>query len=200
MKKINKEILQLAVPNILSNISVPLLSSVDTALMGFEGEASYLGAVGLASMVFNLIYWGFGFLRMGTTGMTAQSYGKKDEKEIIGIFGRGMIVAGFIASVLLVFQIPIGATSMYLVGVGEDTNSLVQEYFNIRIWAAPAALGLMVLMGWFFGMQNAMFPLYLTLIINMVNIVFSWTLVRHYNMGIAGVAYGTVMAQYVGLI
>ncbi len=200
MKKINKEILRLAIPNILSNISVPFLSSVDTALMGFEGEASYIGAVGLASMVFNLIYWGFGFLRMGTTGMTAQAYGKNDSKEIIGIFGRGMMVAGIIALVLLIFQIPIGAASMYLVGVTEDTDVLVQEYFNIRIWAAPAALGLMVLMGWFFGMQNAIFPLYLTLIINVTNIICSWILVRHYNLGIEGVAYGTVLAQYVGLI
>ncbi len=200
MKKINQEILQLAVPNILSNISVPLLSSVDTALMGHEGDASYIGAVGLASMVFNLIYWGFGFLRMGTTGMTAQSFGKNDGKEMISIFGRGMMVAGFIASLLIIFQIPIGNISMYLVGVGEDTNMLVQEYFNIRIWAAPAALGLMVLMGWFFGMQNAIYPLYLTLIINMVNIIFSWIFVRQYNMGIEGVAYGTVIAQYVGII
>ncbi len=199
-KKINREILRLSIPNILSNVSVPLLSSVDTFLMGYQASAAaYIGAVGLGSMFFNLMYWGFGFLRMGTTGMTAQAYGRKDDAEITGTFGRGLLVAMGMALVFLLLQIPLESAGVYLMAADESTAPLVSEYFYIRIWAAPAALGLMVFMGWFFGMQNAIYPLILTLVINVTNIILSVILVQQYDMGITGVAWGTVVAQYVGL-
>ncbi len=197
---VNREILKLAIPNILSNVSVPLLSSVDTALMGFEDAPEYLAAVGLGAMVFNFIYWGFGFLRMGTTGMTAQAFGRNDSKDILSLLGKGWMVAIIISTLFLVFQMPLREICSWLVGADETTAPLIAEYFHIRIWGAPAALGLMVVMGWLFGMQNAVYPLILTLVINAVNIATSMILVNQYDMGISGVAWGTLVAQYIGLL
>lgn len=195
----NKEILRLAIPNILSNISVPLLSSFDTALMG-RLSADHLGAVGLGSMIFNFVYWNFGFLRMGSTGMTAQAYGRKNQQEMARVIAQAILVALSLAFLLMVLQIPILNASQQLLTVSIDQQPLVAQYFSIRIWAAPAALGLYALMGWFFGMQNAIYPLVLTLVINGVNMVLSYYWVHYLGWGIEGVAWGTVAAQYVGLI
>ncbi len=195
----NKEILKLAIPNILSNISVPLLSTVDTALMGRLSEL-HLGAVGIGAMIFNFVYWNFGFLRMGTTGITAQAFGKKDSQDIIITLGRALLVAFILGTVVLVLQKPIGQLGFYLMNISEAQYSLVEDYFYIRIWAAPATLALYAFMGWFFGMQNAIYPLILTIVINVVNIVCSYIMVKQFNMEVAGVAWGTVIAQYVGFI
>ncbi len=195
----NKEILRLAIPNILSNVSVPLLSTVDTALMGHL-SASLLGAVGLGGMIFNLIYWNFGFLRMGTTGMTAQAYGRQDKEEIANLLVRSLIIALGIGFVLLLLQNPFEGMGMWFFKVDGDQISYVATYFNIRIWAAPATLALYVLFGWLFGMQNALYPLILTIVINGINIVLSIVFIQYYGMEIEGVAWGTVIAQYVGLI
>jgi multidrug resistance protein, MATE family len=195
----NKEILRLAIPNILSNISVPLLSSFDTALMG-RLSADHLGAVGLGSMVFNFIYWNFGFLRMGSTGMTAQAFGRENRQEMSTVLGQALIVALGLASLLFLLQVPLLEVAKNLLQVTHDQQPLVSEYFTIRIWAAPAALGLYALMGWFFGVQNAMFPLILTLLINVVNMLLSYFLVYQWGWGIQGVAWGTVIAQYTGLV
>lgn len=195
----NREILRLAIPNIISNISVPLLSSVDTALMG-RLSAFHLGAVGLGAMIFNFLYWNFGFLRMGTTGLTAQAFGRRDEEAIAGHLYRAMIVAIILALALWIFRYPLGHLSIWLMQVDGAQTSMVWEYFLLRLWAAPASLMLYGLMGWFFGMQNAIYPLILTICINVVNIALSWTLVVRYDMEVAGVALGTVGAQYFGLI
>lgn len=195
----NREILRLAIPNILSNISVPLLSSFDTALMG-QLSGLHIAAVGLGSMAFNFIYWNFGFLRMGSTGMTAQAFGRKDQTAMANTLGRAALVAIVLAGLLLVLQRPVWTTVEYLLNIQPEQLELVHEYFVIRIWAAPAALGLMVAMGWFFGMQNAIYPLILTLVINLGNIGLSYYLVVVKGQGIAGAAWGTVFAQYLGLL
>ncbi len=195
----NKEILRLAIPNILSNISIPLLSTVDTALMGRLSEV-HLGAVGIGAMIFNFIYWNFGFLRMGTTGMTAQAFGRQDDKDIALTLGRALFVGLAIALLILLFQWPLGEASYWLMQVSPEALPMVRDYFQIRLWAAPASLTLFVLMGWFFGMQNAIYPLILTLIINATNIGANFILVYRYDMGVDGVALGTVIAQYLGLI
>jgi len=197
--KINKEILRLAIPNVISNISVPLLSSVDTALMG-RLSAMHIGAVGLGAMIFNVIYWNFGFLRMGTTGITAQAYGRKDDEMIMQTLSRGLLLAGIIVVLLLLFQKPIGELSFQLMNVADEQMALVSEYFFIRIWAAPASIMLFAFLGWYFGIQNAIIPLILTILINVVNIGLSYLFVHYYQWGVAGVAWGTVIAQYVGLI
>lgn len=195
----NKEILRLAVPNIISNISVPLLSSVDTALMGHL-STQHIGAVGIAAMFFNFIYWNFGFLRMGTTGITAQAYGQQDNTQIIHTLSRAGLMAMLLSTLVLLLQYPIFSLCMLFFDSSAGQLMLVEEYFSIRIWDAPASIGLVVLMGWFFGMQNAIYPLILTISINIINISTSFLFVYHWDMGVAGVAYGTVIAQYSGLL
>jgi len=194
----NKEILRLAIPNIISNISVPLLSTVDTALMG-RMSALHVGAVGIGAMIFNFVYWNFGFLRMGTTGITAQAYGREDESDSLLTLARALLVALFLAFAVLIFQKPLADISFYLMNISEGQYAMVSEYFFIRIWAAPATLALYALMGWYFGMQNAIFPLILTIFINIVNIAFSFLFIVSYGMEVDGVAWGTVIAQYAGL-
>ena len=194
----NRELLRLAIPNIISNISIPLLSSVDTLLMGHLSPA-HLGAVGIGSMIFNFFYWNFGFLRMGTTGITAQAYGRGDNNDISNTLGRAIIVSLAIAFLLLIFQKPIANASFSLMNVLDSQWDMVGEYFFIRLYAAPATLALYALIGWFFGMQNAIIPLILTIFINVVNIAFSVFFVHYLDMEISGVAWGTVIAQYSGL-
>ncbi len=195
----NKEILRLAIPNIISNISVPLLSTVDTALMG-RMSAAHIGAVGVGSMIFNFIYWNFGFLRMGTTGITAQAFGRQDDKAIVLTLGRAFSVALILAVIVLVLQKPFAQLGFYLMNVPSDQLQMVWAYFSIRILAAPATLAMYAIMGWFFGVQNAIYPLILTIFINIVNILFSFLFIYKYQMDIEAVAWSTVIAQYAGFL
>jgi len=196
----NKKILRLAIPNILSNLSVPLLSSVDTAIVGHLDKVSYLGAIAVGSMIFNFIYWGFGFLRMGTTGLTAQAFGRKNNNEIILVLARSLSVA--VAAAILIFglQYFIKELSFLLVKAEADVEMYARTYFDIRIFAAPATLSLYAFHGWFLGMQNAKYPLILTLLVNILNIGFNFLFIYGYGMNVDGVALGTVCAQYSGLI
>jgi len=193
----NREILRLAIPNILSNISVPLLSTVDTALMGRLTE-DHIGAVGLGAMIFNFIYWNFGFLRMGTTGITAQAYGRADEQALVSTLGRALLIGFVLAVGIMVLQQPFLNLSGYLLNVPDSQQGYVGTYFFIRIWAAPATLALYSLLGWFFGMQNAIYPLILTLVINVANMALSYYLVANLGWEVEGVAWGTVASQYIG--
>lgn len=188
----------LAVPNILSNISVPLLSSVDTGLMGTL-SAAHIGAVGIGAMLFNFLYWNMSFLRMGTTGLTAQAYGRGDDQEVGTILGRALLLALLLGGLLLLLRVPLFQLGAWLMNVPMEQYELVATYFYSRLLAAPATILLMTIMGWFFGLQNAWYPLVLTILINTCNIVLSYVLVIQYDYGVAGVAYGTVGAQYVGV-
>ena len=198
--KANRQILNLAVPNILSNLSVPLLSSVDTALVGHLSHVYYIGAVAIGSMIFNFVYWGFGFLRMGTTGLTAQAYGNHNQAEALSLLIRAMLVAISCSFLLLLLQIPIVRFSLYLVQASAQVEYHADIYFKIRIYAAPATLSLYAIQGWFLGMQNARYPLYITLLVNVVNIICSLVFVIGLGMNSDGVALGTVIAQYAGLL
>ena len=198
MKSINKEIFGLAVPNIISNISIPLLSTVDTILMGHL-SAKHIGAVGIGSMVFNFIYWNFGFLRMGTTGLTAHAYGAQQKDQIVNTLVRSSLLAIAIAIMILIFHQPLGRFSSYLLNVSPDQYDMVWTYFTIRICAAPATMMIYGFKGWFFGMQNAIYPLIMTVAVNVLNIGLSAYLVIYLSWDIAGVAWGTVAAQYFGL-
>lgn len=195
--RIDREILNLAIPNILSNLSVPLLSSVDTVLMG-QLSAAHLGAVGIGTMIFNFLYWNFGFLRMGTTGMTAQAFGREDPREVMLTLGRALLLGLCIALVILLLRPWIADLAMDLMQVNLDQRDLVATYFHIRIWAIPATLGLYVILGWYFGLQNAIYPLILTVFLNIINMLLSIYLVQELDWGVAGVAWGTVWAQYTG--
>ncbi len=195
----NREILRLAIPNIVSNVTVPLLSTVDTALMGRLSEI-HVGAVGVAAMIFNFIYWNFGFLRMGTTGLTAQAFGQGDPSQLIQILGRATLITMAVTVPILLLQYPIGELSFYLMGVSGEQKTLVAEYFYIRVWAAPAVLISYSFIGWFFGMQNAIIPLVLTIAVNALNIGLSFLFVYGLEMDVKGVALGTTIAQYFGVL
>lgn len=195
----NKKILRLAIPNILSNLSVPLLSSVDTAIVGHLDKVSYLGAIAVGSMIFNFIYWGFGFLRMGTTGLTAQAFGRKNNEDIILLLARALSVAVAVAIIIFGLQYFIKEVSFYLIQGGAEVEKYARSYFDIRIFAAPATLSLYAFHGWFLGMQNARYPLYLTILVNLLNIGFNILFIYGYGMNVDGVALGTVCAQYSGL-
>lgn len=196
----NRRILRLAVPNIISNLSVPLLSSVDTALLGHLDEVYYLGALAVGGVIFNFVYWGFGFLRMGTTGLTAQAYGLKDDAEVTLTLMRTLLIALLGGALLIAAQWPIARGSFILIDATPEVEKYAREYFFIRIYAAPATLALYAFHGWFLGMQNAKYPLYLTVLVNVLNIIFNITFIHGFDMKSDGVAYGTVIAQYLGLI
>lgn len=196
----NKEILRLSIPIVISNVSIPLLGMVDTALMGRMESEHYIGAVALGSLIFNFIYWGFGFLRMGTTGLTAQAFGRNDPKEITAILVRGFLVALAGSLLLILFQRVVSWVGFALIPGEDIVESLGEQYFFIRIYAAPATLALYVFYGWFLGMQNAKYPMILTVLVNLINIGFNVFFVTYLGMKSDGVALGTVCAQYVGLI
>ena len=195
----NRQILRLAIPNIISNISVPLISAVDTALMGHL-SSGHLAALGIGAMIFVFLYGSFNFLRMGTTGLTAQAFGENDSKEMANTLFRAIMIGLFIAVVLMLFRTPLLEISSYLMNVDASYHDKVARYFDIRIYTAPAVLLQFALMGWFFGMQNAIIPLLMTLVINLVNIFLSYYLVNHLHLGIEGAAYGTLVAQYIGVV
>ncbi|MHC3995295.1 MATE family efflux transporter [Thiomicrolovo sp. ZZH C-3] len=195
----NRKILALAIPNIISNISVPLVSAVDTMLMGHQGSAE-LAALGLVSMIFVFLYGSLNFLRMGTTGMTAQAFGGHDARAISLTLYRALLVTLLFAGLLLFFRGPLAVSAFELMNVGAGYSEEARRYFDLRIWTAPAVLMLYALTGWYFGMQNAVIPLAVTLCINLVNIVLSYYFVMELGWGIEGAAYGTLIAQYVGLL
>jgi multidrug resistance protein, MATE family len=197
---VNKEILRLAVPNIISNLTVPLLGMVDMALMGRMGSPVYIGAIALGSIIFSVIYMGFGFLRMGTTGFTAQAYGRADKLEISYALYRALAIALLIALLLMAFQKQLGWFSFLLLDGSDEVKALAADYFFIRIWAAPATLALYAFMGWFVGMQNTLIPMYIAIVINLLNIGFNLVFVVWLGMDVDGVAWGTVLAQYSGLL
>lgn len=195
----NKRILRLAIPNIISNISIPLLGSVDTALVGHLGAVYYLGAIAVGAMIFNFIYWGFGFLRMGTTGLTAQAYGESDDSESTLTLGRAVLVALVGGVILIVLQVPIAWLSFKIIAASADVEASARTYFFVRIWAAPATLSLYALQGWFLGMQNARYPMIVVVFVNLTNIVLDILFVRAFGMNVTGVALGTVLSAYSGL-
>jgi MATE family multidrug resistance protein len=166
-RNLNKRILSLAIPNIISNLSVPMLSAVDTALMGRLENEQYLGAIAIGGVIFGFVYWGFSFLRMGITGLTAQAYGARDSEESTLLLKRGVMVALLIALLLLILQPLIAALSFYLMDASPEVERLARSYFHIRLWAAPATLTLHVFHGWFLGMQNAKYPMFLTIVVNL---------------------------------
>ena len=199
-RNLNKQILNLAIPNTISNLSVPMLSAVDTALMGRLENEQYLGAIAIGGIIFSFVYWGFGFLRMGVTGLTAQAYGAKDAKESTLILKRAAIVGLLIGLLLIVVQPLIAALSFYLMDAGAEVEQLARSYFHIRIYAAPATLTLHVFHGWFLGMQNAKYPMFLAIVVNLLNLVLNLVFVKVLMMTSDGVALGTVIAQYLGLL
>lgn len=196
----NKQILHIALPSIISNITVPLLALVDTTIVGHLGSASYIAAIALGGMIFNMIYWLFNFLRMGTGGPTAQAYGANQHQATSYILLRSLTIAGGIALTLLLLQRPIFQVTFHFVTATAEVRSLASIYFNILIWGAPAMLALYSFTGWFLGMQNARIPMCIAITQNVVNIAVSTLLVFGCHLKIEGVALGTLISQYTALL
>lgn len=183
----------------VSNITIPLVSLVDIALVGRLG-ASHIGGVGFGTMVFTLVYTGLAFLRMGTNGLTAQAYGASDFRETTAVLVRALLLAVFAGILLISLQVPIERLLISSLDGSPQALDFASEYFYTRIYAAPAALSVFVFMGWFVGMQNTKIPMWVTIIISATNAVFSTYFVLYEGMGVKGVALGTVISQYVGLV
>lgn len=197
---IHKKILQIAVPSIISNITVPLLGLIDVTIVGHLGSAAYIGAIAVGGMLFNIIYWIFGFLRMGTSGMTSQAYGRHDLHEVTRLLLRSVGVGLAVALCLLILQYPIRRLAFTFIQTTEEVELLATQYFRICIWGAPAMLALYGFTGWYIGMQNSRFPMYIAITQNIVNIGASLCFVYLLHLKVAGVALGTLTAQYAGFL
>ena len=196
----NKEILLLAIPSIISNVTVPLLGLVDLAVVGHIGNETYISAIAVGSMIFNVIYWLLGFLRMGTSGMTSQAYGRQDAQECLNILIRTLMIGVGVGIVFVIAQRGIEWGMLRLMNTPKVSWHYVAIYFRIVIWGAPVMLGLYGLTGWFIGMQDTRTPMMVAVLQNVVNIVASLFFVFVLGWQISGVAAGTVIAQWVGFM
>lgn len=195
--KINREILRLAVPNIISNITVPMMGIASTAIAGHWGvdSAATIGALAIGTSIFNFIYWNCSFVRMGTSGLTAQAYGAKDWGECTNMLARALVVAAALGLLLVVLQLPLGEAALWAMNGDEMTR----EYFYARIWAVPAGILLFGFNGWFTGMQNAVIPMVTAIAVNLIHIGCSFFFAFGLDLGIVGIAYASVLAQYSGV-
>lgn len=200
MTQSDKEILHLAIPSIVSNITVPLLGLVDLAIAGHLGSARYIAAISVGSMIFNVIYWLMGFLRMGTSGMTGQAYGARDTRGIHMLLRRSLTMSLLIAAAFLVLQVPLREAALDLIHPSQAVWPLAAAYFNIVIWGAPAMLSLYSLNGWYIGMQDTRVPMFVAIFENVVNIVASLLFVFVFGMKVEGIALGTLVAQWSGVL
>ena len=194
----HREILRIALPAIVSNITVPLLGLVDVAIVGHLGAPAYIGAIAVGGMLFNIFYWVFAFLRMGTSGLTSQAYGRHDLDEVTRLLVRAFGVGAMVALLLIALQYPLCRTAFLFIEATPEVERLASLYFRICIWGAPAVLGLYAFSGWFIGMQNARFPMWIAITQNVVNIVASLLLVYVAGLKVAGVALATLLAPYAG--
>ena len=199
MKSLNSHILRLAIPSILANITIPLVGLVDTAIVGHIANATAIGGIAIGTMLFDLLYWNFGFLRVGTSGMTAQAFGRGDRVECARLLSQSVGIALIGAALIWLIQWLFVNLVLTLVPCSPEVASFAREYFFIRIWAAPATLSLMAFKGWFIGMQDTVSPMITDILVNVVNMAVSYVLAVYTPMGALGVALGTVIAQFTGL-
>ena len=223
---LNKQIVRLAVPSILANITIPLVGLVDTAIVGHISNAAAIGGIAIGTMLFDLLYWNFGFLRVGTSGMTAQAYGKECQmsdvrcqmsdvrcqmsdvrctkvecgEETSRLLKQSLTIAGGAALLIWAIQWFFVTAVLAVVPCSAEVAEMAKNYFYVRIWAAPATLSLMAFKGWFIGMQDTRSPMAVDILVNVVNMVASYLLAVHTPLGVVGVAWGTLIAQYSGLI
>ena len=192
----NREIFRIAVPNIISNITVPLMGIFSTAIAGHCGDsAATIGALAIGVSIFNFIYWNCSFIRMGTSGLTAQAFGAKDFTTTTAMLVRAVALSAVLGLAVLVLQYPLGELSLWMM----NGSQMVSDYFYARIWAVPAGIMLFGLNGWFTGMQNAVIPMVTSIFINVLHVLLSLWFVFGFDMGITGIAYASVVAQWSGM-
>ncbi len=196
----NREIVRLALPSILANITIPLVGLVDTAIVGHIANAHAIGGIAIGTMLFDLLYWNFGFLRVGTSGMTAQACGRQDNRECARLLTQSVGIALVGAAAIWLLQWVFVTLVLACVPCSAEVAQFARQYFFVRVWAAPATLALMACKGWFIGMQDTVSPMAVDIVVNGVNIVASYLLAVHTPLGAVGVAHGTVIAQYTGLL
>jgi len=196
----HQNVWRIAGPLIISNLTVPLLGIVDTAVVGHLDEAYHVGAVAIGAVIFGVVFWGFGFLRMGTTGITAQAYGKGDHQELRATLCRALLLAIGFSLLILVLQVPIASLAFYWLDGSELVEQQANVYYDIRVFSAPATLMNYALLGWFLGMQNARMPLYIMLMVNIVNMILDVIFVMLWNYGANGVAWASLIAEYTGVL
>lgn len=199
-KALNREVLRLAIPSILANITIPLVGIVDVAIIGHISNAAAVGGIAVGTMLFDLLYWNFGFLRAGTSGMTAQAFGRGDKHGQAKLLKQGLAISAMAAAAIWLIQWLFVTAVLWLMPCSEEVATFARHYFFVRIWAAPATLALMALKGWFIGMQNTVAPMTTDIVVNVVNMIASYALAVHTHLGAIGVAWGTLIAQYSGLL
>lgn len=192
----HRAILAIAAPIMISNVSTPLLGVVDMGVVGQLPDPAYIGAVALGAVVFNFVFWAFGFLRMGTTGLTAQAFGAGEAMEIRASLGRAVLIALVVGAGLILLQWPIRELAFGLLGGSRKVEQLAHDYYDIRIWAAPATLINYALLGWFIGLGRARIALVLQLILNLTNMALDVFFVLGLELGVKGVAWGTLLAEF----
>ena len=172
----NRQILRLAIPSILANITIPLVGLVDTIIVGHISDAHAIGGIAIGTMLFDLLYWNFGFLRVGTSGMTAQAYGRGDTQQCARLLTQSITIALIGAAIIWALQWVFVTAVLAIVPCSPQVSAFAREYFFIRIWAAPATLSLMAFKGWFIGMQDTVSPMVIDIVVNVVNMVVSYVL------------------------
>lgn len=193
----NWQVLAIAVPIILSNVTTPLIGLVDTAVLGQLGDPHYIGGVAIGGMLFSLLYWAFSFLRMGTTGITAQAEGRGNFGEVTATLLRALLIAGAAGAVLILTQVPVSFAAFSLLDASQAVETSAAEYFSIRIWGAPAALANFAFLGWFIGLGRAPTAFVLQLILNGLNAILDVWFVLGLGLAVKGVAYGTIISEVV---
>lgn len=191
----HRAILTIALPVMLSNVSTPLIGVVDTGVVGRIPDPAYIGAVAIGSLMFTFVFWAFGFLRMGTTGLTAQAAGAGDTNELVASLTRALMIALAVGAGLILLQWPIEQIAFSLLDGTDQVEELAREYFNIRIWAAPATLANYALLGWFIGLGRTDIGLVLQLVLNLANMALDAMFVIGLGWDVSGVALGTVIAE-----
>ncbi len=200
MQKINREILALAIPSIITNITTPLLALMDVVIVGHMGSPVYIAAIAVGGTMFNMLYWLFAFLRMGSSGLTAQAHGATDDNGARLVLIRGLLLGICASAIIILLNRAICRIALDFMEVSGETRELASQYFSILVWGAPAVLCTYTLSGWFLGLKNAKAPMWISFVINISNILVSLTLVFVFNKKITGVATGTLIAQWVGFI
>ena len=193
----NREILRIALPNIISNITVPIMGIAGTMIAGHLGDSvATIGALAIGVSIFNFIYWNCSFIRMGTSGLTAQAFGAGDNRTTTLMLARAIVVSLAVGLLAIILQRPLGLGALAVM----NGNELVSEYFFARIWAVPAGVLLFGLNGWLTGMQNAIIPMIVAIMVNTIHVACSIWFAFPLGMGIVGIAYASVVAQWTGVI
>ena len=196
----HKRVLSVAIPIVLANATIPILGAVDTAVIGQMGLAAPIGAVGIGAIIISAIYWLFGFLRMGTTGLTAQAIGSNDRLETSALLVRGILIGICAGLILIIAQIPLFSGALALAPASFEVEALAQEYLKIRVYSAPAAIAIFGIAGWLIAKERTRAVLVLMLLINTVNIVLDFLFVLKLGWGVEGVALATLIAEWIGLL